>query len=145
MFTTQIQRNDPGCERMKRKKNFDTVIEYNDATMAHKLLNEWMKEVSTDAQRRAWNFATTTPQQRSNVNLARTWGETKTRSFTLTENTREWLSHLPSQSGSKTVEVALCRYRVWPLLLEYIGAMTTECRNAKRRVKELEAELGVLE
>ena len=123
---------------MKRKTTFETTVEFDNSRMASLLLGAWMKEVSTDAQRRAWNFAITTPAARSNTNLARTWGETKTRSFTLTENTREWLEHLPKQTGSKTIEVAICRYRVWPLLLEYIGELTTECRNAKRRVIELE-------
>ena len=125
----------------KKTKGFETIDEYEEAKFANLQLNEWVRSVATDSQRRAWNFALTTPRSRSNVPLSRTWGESKVKSFTLTENTRTWLEHLPSQSRSKTVEVALCRYRVWPLMFEYIQAMTTECRNAKKRVKELEDDL----
>ena len=127
---------------MKAKKNFETTIEVDDARLAWINLDEWIKEVSTNPQRRAWSFAVMEPVTRSNVSLARTWGQTKVKSFTLTENTRKWLEettkHRRRQSASKTVEVALCRYRIWPLLLEYIRELTTECRNAKRRVIELE-------
>ena len=137
---------------MKRKTTFETTIEVSAARYADMNLDSWIKEVTTDAQRRAWNFAIMDPVTRSNVSLARTWGQTKVKSFTLTANTRKWLEettkHRRRQSASKTVEVALCRYRIWPLLLEYIRELTTECRNAKRRVIELEElliEEGVLE
>jgi len=125
----------------KKTKGFETIDEYEEAKFSSLQLNEWVRSVATDSQRRAWNFASTAPRSRSNVPLSRTWGVTEIKSFTLTKNTRDWLEHLPRQTTSKTVEVALCRYRVWPLMLEYIQTMTTECRNAKRRVKELEAEL----
>jgi len=137
---------------MKAKKNFETTIEVDEARYSWLNLDEWIKEVSTDAQRRAWSFAVMDPTTRSNVSLVQQgWGPTEGRSFTLTENTRNWLEettkHRRRQSASKTVEVALCRYRMWPLLFEYIRELTTECRNAKRRVIELEKLLdkGVVE
>ena len=129
---------------MKRNKT-ETMVEVEAAKYAWINLDEYMKHTikPTDSQRAAWNFATTTPRMRANVNLNRTWGKTKIKSFTLTERTCEWLEHSTkgmgrAQTASKTVEVALCRYRVWPNVINYITELTTTIVELKKELKEFE-------
>lgn len=129
---------------MKRNKTPQTMIEVEAAKYAWMNIDEYMKHTikPTDSQRAAWNFATTKPAARSNVNLTRTWGKTKIKSFTLTERTCEWLEHSTvgmgrRQTASKTVEVALCRYRMWRPLMDYITELTTTIVELKKELKEL--------
>lgn len=127
--------------KMKRKKNEETMVEIGARTYAMLNLDEYMKHTiePTISQKAAWSFAKTMPKQRSNVQLSRTWGETKVKSFTLTQRTRDWLEHATKdkQTGSKTVEVALCRYRMWRPLLDYIVHLTTELVEARKEIAEL--------
>jgi len=126
---------------MKRIEKEETMVEIGARTYAMLNLDEYMKHTiePTIAQRAAWSFAKAMPKQRSNVQLSRTWGETKVKSFTLTQRTREWLEHATrgKQTGSKTVEVALCRYRMWRPLMDYIVHLTTELVEARREIEEL--------
>ena len=134
---------------MRRTKAPETMVEVNAQHYAWMNLDEYMKRTikPTDSQRAAWSFAITSPRARANVNLSRTWGQTKIKSFTLTERTCEWLERSTQglrnkQTASKTVEVALCRYRVWPNLIDYITELTTEIVELKKELKELK---GVVE
>jgi len=126
---------------MKRIVKEETMVEIGARRYALLNLDEYMKNTiePTTAQRAAWSFAKTQPKQRSNVQLSRTWGETKVKSFTLTERTRDWLDHATrgKQTGSKTVEVALCRYRMWRPLIDYVVHLTTELLAAQKELKEL--------
>lgn len=126
---------------MKRKNNEETMVEIGARRYALMNLADYMKNTiePTPSQHAAWSFANAQPKQRSNMNLSRTWGETKVKSFTLTKRTREWLEHATRgrQTASKTVEVALCRYRMWRPLLDYIVHLTTELVEARKEIAEL--------
>lgn len=121
------------------------MIEIEAKNYAMYSLDEYMKVTRNpnSGERAAWTFAKTKPAARSNVNLTREgWGPTKNKSFTLTKRTREWLEHSTRgmgrmQTASKTVEVALCRYRMWRPLMDYITELTTTIVELKKELKEL--------
>ena len=84
------------------------------------MLNAYVREHGTPAQKRAFRTATTNPR---NIASSHYYKRERAgpRSVTLFENTDKWLRELPKGTISATVEVAIARYRLWPILLEIIN------------------------
>jgi len=98
-------------------------------------LRAFVMEHGTDAQARSYHFATRTPATISNVPLSIHGGETRIQSFTLMDKTVTWLDGLRKGTKSKTVEVALARYRLWGLQMRLLEELIEEVEELRRRLE----------
>jgi hypothetical protein len=102
-------------------------------------LVRYIDENGNEAQWAALQIALRAPRGLANARLRNRKGPilnrrlvSKPMSFTLDQRTTEWLNQHPRGMKSSLVEIALARYRVWPIMWEFIDALVTELEEVKK-------------
>lgn len=117
------------------------IVDYPPITMsrAKDELVRYIEENGNEAQWSALQIALRAPRGLANARLRNRKGPilnrrlvSKPMSFTLDQRTTEWLNQHPRGMKSSLVEIALARYRVWPIMWEFIDALVTELEEVKK-------------